>query len=120
MNKRITATAKAFLTIILSHSHVIWLSCWTPVNIKPWYPYRTYFDCPKNGFWEYPWSIPIILLPCIFTVFEKSVAFVTKKVVFKDVVVTGKAKVYAIIIVRDDVACNGVATGTTEEYTTVV
>ena len=47
-------------------------------------------------------------------------ALVTKEVVFKNGVVVGKAKVYAIIIVGDDVGCDGIATGTTKEYTTIV
>ena len=70
-----------------------------PINIYPRYPFRIYFDYSKNEFWEWPWSIPIIALPYICAVFEKSMLFITMEVVFKDDVAAGTIEVYTIPVV---------------------
>ena len=60
------------------------------------------------------------MLPHVFTESENSRSFVTKEVVFKDDVTTGRKEGYAIQVVRDGVISNVVVAGTRESYPKIV
>lgn len=56
---------------------IIGCLCWIPVNIESrYYPFILKRSYSKNKFREKPGSSPIILFPCIRTVFKKSMPFV--------------------------------------------